>query len=139
MMYQEDILVRTLVTIFRHKCTIKPKARKMEKWSFDPVEGPIRRYTVNEEVIIIQDEFVNPNNCGNCKILEDKIRSLEASLTQEKRNTEIIKAEYSKFISLSEKQQAELTRNHQNLLSKIYKRVMEDRKKLETILARLRE
>ena len=111
----------------------------MEKWSFDPVEGPIRRYTVNEEIIIIQDEFVNPNNCGNCKILEDKIRSLEASLTQEKRNTEIIKAEYSKFISLSEKQQAELTRNHQNLLSKIYKRVMEDRKKLETILARLRE
>ena len=43
----------------------------MEKWSFDAVEGPIRRYTVNEEIIIIQDEFVNPNNCGNCKILED--------------------------------------------------------------------
>ena len=42
----------------------------MEKWSFDPVEGPIRRYTVNEEIIIIQDEFVNPNNCGNCKALE---------------------------------------------------------------------
>ena len=51
----------------------------------------------------------------------------------------MIKVEYSKFVSLSEKQQMELTRNHQNLLTKIYKRVMEDRKKLENILARLRE
>ena len=111
----------------------------MEKWSFDPVEGPIRRYTVNEEIIIIEDEFVNPNSCGNCKTLEDRIRNLEASLEQEKKNTEMIKIEYSKFVSLSEKQQAELTRNHQNLLSKIHKRLMEDKKKLEAILARLRE
>ena len=111
----------------------------MEKWSFDPVEGPIRRYTVNEEIIIIQDEFVNPNSCGNCRALEDRIKNLEASLEQEKKNTEMIKIEYSKFVSLSEKQQVELTRNHQNLLTKIYKRVMEDRKKLENILARLRE
>ena len=111
----------------------------MEKWSFDPVEGPIRRYTVNEEIIIIEDEFVNPNSCGNCKTLEDRIRSLEASLKQEKKNTEMIKAEYSKFISLSEKQQVELTRNHQNLLSRIHKRLIEDKNKLEAILAILRE
>ena len=111
----------------------------MERWSFDPVEGPIRRCNVNEEVIIINDEFINPHGCGNCRALENRIKDLEASLEQEKRNTEMIKVEYSKFVSLSEKQQMELTRNHQNLLTKIYKRVMEDRKKLENILARLRE
>ena len=111
----------------------------MERWSFDPVEGPIRRCNVNGEVIIINDEFINPHGCGNCRALENRIKDLEASLEQEKRNTEMIKVEYSKFVSLSEKQQMELTRNHQNLLTKIYKRVMEDRKKLENILARLRE
>ena len=111
----------------------------MERWSFDPVEGPIRRCNVNEEVIIINDEFVNPHSCWNCRALEDRIKNLEASLEQEKKNTEMIKLEYSKFVSLSEKQQAELKRNHQSLLSKIYERVMEDRKKLENILARLRE
>ena len=111
----------------------------MERWSFDPIEGPIRRCNVNEEVIIINDEFINPHSCGNCRALEDRIKNLEASLEQEKKNTEMIKIEYSKFVSLSEKQQAELTRNHQNLLSRIHKRLIEDKKKMEAILARLRE
>ena len=111
----------------------------MEKWTFDPLQGHVKRYYVNKEEIIIQDEFVNPNKCWNCRTLENKIWSLEATLKEEKKNTEMIKLEYSKFVSLSEKQQAELKRNHQSLLSKIYERVMEDRKKLENILARLRE
>ena len=111
----------------------------MERWSFDPVEGPIRRCNVNEEVIIINDEFINPHSCGNCRALENRIKNLEASLEQEKKNTEMIKTEYLKYISLSERQKAELTRNHQNLLSKIAKRIIEDKKKLEAILVVLRE
>ena len=111
----------------------------MEKWSFDGIEGQVKRYAVNEEVIIIEDEFVNPNKCGNCRTLEDKIRSLEATLKEEKKNTEMIKTEYLKYISLSERQKAELTRNHQNLLSKIAKRIIEDKKKMEAILVVLRE
>ena len=93
----------------------------MEKWTFDPLEGNVKRYSVSKEVIILEDEFVNPVKCGNCRKLEDKIRSLKETLKEEKR------------------QQAELTRNHQNLLSNITKRILEDKKKLEAILARLRE
>ena len=111
----------------------------MEKWSFDPLQGHVKRYSVNKEAIIIQDEFVNPNKCWNCRTLENKIWSLEATLKEEKKNTEMIKTEYLKYISLSERQKAELTRNHQNLLSKIAKRIIEDKKKLEAILVVLRE
>ena len=111
----------------------------MEKWTFDPLQGHVKRYNVNKEEIIIQDEFVNPNKCWNCRPLENKIWSLEATLKEEKKNTEMIKTEYLKYISLSERQKAELTRNHQNLLSKIAKRIIEDKKKLEAILVVLRE
>ena len=111
----------------------------MEKWTFDPLQGNVKRYSVSKEVIILEDEFLNPVKCGNCRKLEDKIRSLEATLKEEKKNTEMIKTEYLKYISLSERQKAELTRNHQNLLSKIAKRIIEDKKKLEAILVVLRE
>ena len=93
----------------------------MEKWSFNAIEGPVKRYAVNEEIIVIEDEFVNPNSCGNCRTLEERIRSLEAALEKEKKNTEMIKTEYSKFISFSERTQAELTKKHQDLLSRIHK------------------
>ena len=73
------------VPIFRHKCTIKSKTRKMEKWSFDGIEGQVKRYAVNEEIIVIEDEFVNPNSCGKCRTLEERIRILEAELENEKK------------------------------------------------------
>ena len=78
----------------------------MEKWSFDGIEGQVKRYAVNEEIIVIEDEFVNPNSCGKCRTLEERVRILEAELEKEKKNNEMIKTEYSKFISFSERTQA---------------------------------
>ena len=70
----------------------------MERWSFDPVEGPIRRCNVNQEVIIINDEFINPHSCGNCRALEDRIKNLEASLEQEKKNKCFLKMDPMTFL-----------------------------------------
>ena len=81
----------------------------MEKWSFDALEGHVKRCAVNEEVIIIEDEFINPNSCSKCRTLEERIRILEAELENEKKNHEMMKTEYSKFVSFSERTQTELT------------------------------
>ena len=111
----------------------------MEKWSFDGIEGQVKRHAVNEEVIIIEDEFVNPNSCGKCRTLEEKIRILEAALEKEKRDHEMMKTEYSKIVSFSEKTQAELTKKHQDLMSIIYKHLTEKTSKMRDVLAKLRE
>ena len=111
----------------------------MEKWSFDALEGHVKRCTVNEEVIIIEDEFVNPNSCSKCRTLEERIRILEAELENEKKNHEMMKTEYSRFVSFSERTQAELTKKHQDLLSIIHKHLTEKNSQMRAILARLRE
>ena len=111
----------------------------MEKWSFDGIEGQVKRYAVNEEVIVIEDEFVNPNSCGKCRTLEEKIRILEAALEKEKKDHEMMKTEYSKFISFSEKTQAELTKKHQDLMSIIYKHLTEKNSQMRDVLAKLRK
>ena len=111
----------------------------MEKWSFDGIEGQVKRYAVNEEIIVIEDEFVNPNSCGKCRTLEEKIWILEAALEKEKKDHEMMKTEYSKFISFSEKTQAELTKKHQDLMSIIYKHLMEKNSQMRDVLAKLRK
>ena len=111
----------------------------MEKWSFDGIEGQVKSYAVNEEVIIIEDEFVNPNSCSKCRKLEERIRILEAALEKEKKDHEMMKTEYSKFISFSEKTQAELTKKHQDLMSIIYKHLTEKNSQMRDVLAKLRE
>ena len=111
----------------------------MEKWSFDALEGHVKRCAVNEEVIIIEDEFINPNSCSKCRTLEERIRILEAELENEKKNHEMMKTEYSKFVSFSERTQAELTKKHQDLLSIIHKHLTEKNIHMRAILARLRE
>ena len=111
----------------------------MEKWSFDALEGHVKRCAVNQEVIIIEDEFVNPNSCSKCRTLEERIRVLEAELETEKKNHEMMKTEYSKFVSFSERTQAELTKKHQDFVSIIHKHLTEKNVQMKAILARLRE
>ena len=95
----------------------------MEKWSFDGIEGQVKKYVVDEEIVIVEDEFVNANSCSKCRTSEEKIRSLEAALEKEKQDHAMMKAEYSKFVDFSEKTQAELTKKHQNLMSCIYEEI----------------
>ena len=56
-----------------------------------------------------------------------------------KKNHEMMKTEYSKFVSFSERTQAELTKKHQDLLSIIHKHLTEKNVQMKAILARLRE
>ena len=116
----------------------------MEKWLFDGIEGQVRKYVVDEEVVIVEDEFVNDefvndNSCNKCRTSEERIRNLEAALEKEKRDHAMIKTEYSKFIDFSEKTQAELTKKHQDLMSIIYKHLTEKNSYMRDVLAKLRE
>ena len=112
----------------------------MEKWLFDGIEGQVRKYVVDEEVVIVEDEFVNDNSCNKCRTSEERIRNLEAALEKEKRDHAMIKTEYSKFIDFSEKTQAELTKKHQDLMSIIYKEITRNTSYIrDELLPKLRE
>ena len=91
----------------------------MEKWSLDGVEGQVKRYVVDEEVFIIEDEFVNSNGCNKCKTSEERIKELEAALEKEKQDHVMMKQEYSKFIDSSEKSYAELNKKYKGLVTDI--------------------
>ena len=87
----------------------------------------------------LEDEFINPNSCSKCRTLEERIRILEAELENEKKNHEMMKTEYSRFVSFSERTQAELTKKHQDFVSIIHKHLTEKNIQMKAILARLRE
>ena len=107
---------------------------------FDGIEGQVRKYVVDEEVFVVEDEFINDNSCSKCRASEEKIRNLEAALEKEKRDHAMIKSEYSKFIDFSERTQAELTKKHQDLMSIIYKHITKNTSYIrDELLPKLRE